>query len=344
MEQFLNRVEKELIEFGTREEKLEKLFPSDKVKERFVSEERMKHYSQLLYKFKGTKNSEELYLLERVRMERKLLEKKVYPNWAGRFLRKALSSLFKEKSSAAVHERKEQEQRERLLETVSRCGFDIAADKITANLSLGKESFSIPVSNYVTEKERMDHQLVFSKENSGAYRFDGFKAALCFEGSPSVLREHFFKAEDAAFTPKQAYQLLAGRSVEKDGGWIQFDLNDRNVSGCYRLKEFRHDYGFDLKNAIEALPLKDKSAESIGLILKGLKDGETPTAVFEVKGREYQFAIEANPQFRCVNIYDDHFKKINLSALRGTYSNNGKRKEQAVKTVKAKSRRTVRIG
>ena len=344
MEQFLNRVEKELIEFGKREEKLEKLFPSDKVKERFVSEERMKYYNQLLYKFKGTKNPEELYLLQRVRMEKKLLEKKVYPNWLGRFLRKALSSLFKEKNTAAVHERKEQEQRERLVESVFRCGFDIAADKITANLALGTESFSVTVSHYVSEKERMDHQLVFSRESSGSYRFEGFKAALCFEGNSSILKEHFFKAEDDAFTPKQAYQLLAGRAVEKDGGWIQFDLNDRNVSGCYRLKEFRHDYGFDLSNAIEALPLKDKSAESIGLILKGLKEGEIPTAIFEVKGREYQFAIEANPQFRCVNIYDDHFKKINVSALRGTYSNNRKQREQTVNTLKAKNRKTVRIG
>ncbi|MFD2943314.1 hypothetical protein [Flavobacterium notoginsengisoli] len=343
MEPSINRVEQELIQFRAHTEKIGKLFPSDKGRDRYLLSEKIRHYGYLLLAYKQTRNPEELYLLKRVRFEKGMLEKELYPNRFVRFLSGRFTAAFSEKKAVTAYLKETAANSEKLLEAVSRCGFQIAADKILSNLLSGKNQFTVPVSRYVNEKERMEHQLFFFKDSSGGYGFDGFKASLFNDSDSTVARAHFFKSGETFFNPQQAYHLLAGRAVEKDGVWVQFDLNDRSAEGNYRMKEFYQDYGFDLKNAIETLPLKNKSTENMESLLNGLRHGERCAAVFEVKERDYCFSIEAGPQFKAVNIYDDDGKKISLSALKGKRTAAGAQKKVEAKTVKQKNKRTVRI-
>jgi len=75
-----------------------------------------------------------------------------------------------------------------------------------------------------------------------------------------------------------------------------------------------------------------------------LRNGESRTAIFLVKEREYSFTLSSNPQFKTVDIYDEHLKKINLSALRGRNIKNVKQKTgEATKNVSQKNKRAVRI-
>ncbi len=343
MEQFSNRVEHELLQFKSREERLGKLFPSENVKDSFVLAEKVKFYSYLLLKFKESRNPDEIYLLNKIQIQKRQSEKELYPNKFVQMMRKAFIFFSAEKRYAAALKNDVIIGHKKLLDEISRLGLQISSDKILPNLESGKDRFSVSVSNYVNEKERVEQQLVFLKDISGVYSFEGFKAALHKEGSPESCREHFFKNEQRAFSPEQAFHLLAGRALEKDGSWLQFDLTDKNAEGCYRIKEFRADYGFNLKNDLEALPLKDKSAEHIDTLLQALKRGEARTAVFEVKDKVHGFSIQANPQFKTVDIYDEHLKKINLSALREKRVAKTSQKINAGKSAKQKSKKAVRI-
>jgi len=343
MEQFSNRVEQELVRFRTREEKLAALFPSDTGGQDGIRAEKNKFYGQLLLKYRDTRNADELFLLQRVKSEKAIMEKELHPNRLWRFLARIFSSVPKERSGVQRYRRELLDNRSLLVDAVSASGFHVAADRMQQHLAAQKDSFSLPVSHYVTEKERMEHQLVFSRDGSGDYVFEGFKASLHNEAEAGSVREHFFKADGTVFTSSEAYQLLAGRAVQKDGIWMQFDLNDRSAAGCFRMKEFHQNYGFDLKKAVECLPLKDSSAEGIEDLVKVLKQGGSPMASFEVKGKEYRFSIEASPQFKRVVLYDEHSKKVSLTALRGTSQQKRPAKAATVQSMKGKNKKAVKI-
>ncbi|MBB4804551.1 hypothetical protein HNP37_004648 [Flavobacterium nitrogenifigens] len=344
MEQFSNRVEREMLEFKAREERMGILFPSDDVKDSPLLSEKVKHFAYLLSKFKATENPDELYLLKRIQIEKEKLEKVLYPNRFVHLLRKTFHILTAEDRHSASFQKKSLKSREKLFDAVQSAGFKIPREKMLQELESGRDRFTVLVSNYENEKEHMDHQLLFVKDISGGYSFEGFKTSLHYESSSESFREHFFGNVPTSYNTREAYHLLSGRAVEKDGSYIQLDLNDRNAEGSYRIKEFRSDYGFDLKNAIERLPLKDKNADKIDELEKALRNGEAVTAVLEVKEREYSFTLTANPQFKTVDIYDGNLKKINLSALRGRNIKNEKQKTGAAKkNVRQKNKRAVRI-
>jgi hypothetical protein len=344
MEQFSNRVEQELLQFKAREERLGKLFPSDDAQGSPLLSEKVKHFTYLLTKYKATQNPDELYLLKRIEIEKEKLEKILYPNRLVQMLRKTFHFLTAEKRYSASFQKESLKSRERLFAAVQRSGFKIPREKMLPELESGRDRFTVSVTNYVNEKEHMDHQLLFVKDISGSYSYEGFKSSLHNGISSESFREHFFRNGNTSYNPKDAYHLLSGRAIEKDGSFMQLDLNDRNAEGSYRIKEFRSDYGFDLKKVIEALPLKDKNADKIDELSNALRNGEARTAVLEVKEREYSFTLSANPQFKTVDIYDDNLKKINLSALRGRNIKNEKQKTGAAKKiVRQKNKRAVRI-
>lgn len=343
MEQFSNRVEQELLQFKAREERLGKLFPAEDGQNGPLPQEEIKQYVYLLAKYKAAQNPDERYLLKRIQIQKEKLEKELYPNGLVQLLRKAFRFLTAEKRYADSFRKEALRSREKLFDAVKKSGFKIPSEIMLKNLESGSDRFTVAVSHYVNEKEHMKHELLFLKDISGGYGFEGFKAALHNESSPESSREHFFKNSQTIYSPQDAFHMLCGRAVEKDGSWHQLDLNDRSVSGSYRIKEFRPDYGFSLKNALEALPLKDKNEDKIDYLLRALRSGEAQSATILVKDREYHFSICANPQFKAVDIYDEHLKKINLSALRGRTAKKEGQKRSSVNNVKQKNKRAVRI-
>ena len=53
---------------------------------------------------------------------------------------------------------------------------------------MGSKQFSIPVS-LLNDKERLDHQLSFAKDQSGAYQLEGYKTTLYNESKPEEKRQ-----------------------------------------------------------------------------------------------------------------------------------------------------------
>lgn len=115
-----------------------------------------------------------------------------------------------------------------------------------------------------------------------------------------------------------AYQLLKGRAIQKEDRWIQLDFNDKDAQGNYRVKEFHSSFGYDLLKVLQDLPIKElQEKDTANQLLDRLKQGSREAVSFLRDGRAYRYYIEANPQFKSVNIYDEHSKKITLSMAMG---------------------------
>ena len=73
------------------------------------------------------------------------------------------------------------------------------------------------MSYYVNEKEKLDFNLFFAKDNNGQYQFESYKAVLQSENKPQENKEQRFAFEpDNIVTATHAYNLLAGRSIQKE--------------------------------------------------------------------------------------------------------------------------------
>ena len=314
----VNRVEMELKQWHSREERFSKLFNFSLSNNRLLLKEKLHHYERIGTKYKGTKNLEESFALQMLKHESNKILKQLYPNLLVRLIRKLVVAPIIDQIAVHKDAKEEEKNNQALQDQVQRIGFRNLSSKIEKQIKLGHAQFNIPVSYYINEKERLDHELSFSKDQSGKYQFDGYKTTLQNELKPEENRSQYFKLQERnSVDTKQAYNLLAGRAVQKEKSWIQLDLNDKDASGNHRIKEFHSGYGYDLEKAVQ-LPLKELSNKNEADKLKdGLKQGNRLPVTLIKNGNEHRFYIEANPQFKSLNIYDEHSRKITPSTALG---------------------------
>jgi hypothetical protein len=315
----MNRVEMELNEWRSREERFSKLFNFSLSNNRSLIKEKLHHYERIGTKYKGTKNIEERFALKMLKQEKDKILKQLYPNFLVRLVRKLVVAPLIDQIAVRKDTKEEEKNNQSLHEQVQRIGFTDLSGKIEDQIKQGHEQFTIPVSYYVNEKERLNHELSFSKDQSGKYQFEGYKTTLQNESKPEEDRSQYFKMQERnSVDTTQAYNLLAGRAVQKERIWIQLNLNDKDAGDNHRIKEFHSGYGYDLEKAVLQLPLKELSNKTEADKLKdALKQGNRQPVTLIKNGNEHRFYIEANPQFKSVNIYDEHFRKITLATVLG---------------------------
>ncbi|KFF17736.1 hypothetical protein [Flavobacterium hydatis] len=315
----MNRVEMELNQWRSREERFSKLFNFSLSNNRSLLKEKLHHYERIGTKYKGTKNIEERFALQMLKQEKSKILKQLYPNLLIRLVRKLVVAPLIDQITVRKDTKEEEKNNQSLHEQVQRIGFTNLSGKIEDQIKQGHEQFTIPTSYYVNEKERLNHELSFSKDQSGKYQFEGYKTTLQNESKPEEDRNQYFKVHERnSVDTTQAYNLLVGRAVQKEKSWIQLDLNDKDADNNHRIKEFHSGYGYDLEKALQQLPLKKLSNKTEADQLKdALKQGNRQPVTLIKNGNEHRFYIEANPQFKSVNIYDEHSRKITLSTALG---------------------------
>jgi len=269
----------------------------------------------------------EFYVEQAMMQERNRIEKHLYPNIIVRMLRRIILPV-KQEQVAKQAEQQTANNEQALKESVLKAGFDDISNKLEQNIKQGEREFSIPVSYYVNEKEKLDFNLFFAKDNNGKYQFESYKATLQSEHKSQGNTEQRFVFEpDSIVTATHAYNLLAGRSIQKQfvsgennkqTAWIQLDFNDKDALGNYKIKEFKSAYGYDVKEVIQQLPLKELStAEATEKLLNTLINGHRQVVTMQKDGNEQKLFIEANPQFKSVNVYDENLKKISIASVLG---------------------------
>lgn len=311
----VNRVEMEFSQWKAREERFNTLFSITPAENKSLLAEKLRQFERIRTKYKSSKNIEEQHTLRILKMEIHRMSKQLYPSLISRILRKIVTST-KNQLSLRDDAKKEEINFNLLNEKVQRIGFPDLSEKIKNLIDKEQENFSVPLSYYINEKEKISHTLSFSKNAEGHFELDGFKSSLQNNSAPEDSRDYYFKnGQETNFKLNEVYNLLSGRSVEHNQSWFQLDFNDKDASGNYHLKEFRNEYAYDLEKTLKGVPLKEVSNQYEMEKLKNtLSQGERVSVVLIKNGRENQIYIEANPQFRSLNIYDQYFRKAEITS------------------------------
>lgn len=164
--------------------------------------------------------------------------------------------------------------------------------------------------------------LYFRKsDQSDLYFFNKYDLIVVSKYREPTPRQSFRIYKDHNFTLKEAYNLVCGRSVNKnlvnrDGApynaWVQLNFEQHDNQGNFRLKYYHHHYGYDLASELEKYPLIELEtlAEKSRLMASLLK-GNRQTATM-IRGEFAQICfLEASPRFKSLKIYDENHQRIN---------------------------------
>jgi hypothetical protein len=341
MKEEINRVSADLNVWRSREERFEKLFPGTLQHNRPFLKEKLGYLDGIQARYGSSANEMERLTLRILKTDRNRLAKVIYPNIIVRLLQTILQ-LFRRSQTEKRFLDRSVDNAKALEKVLDKTGFGQQINQLRQEIKKNQNEFTIPLSYYVNEKDRMDFSLSFTKNQSGDYQFDGFKAVLASEQNANGNRQHNFPTDsNTVTTAEQAYNLLAGRAVqfELKGGdqpsqtvWKQFDLNDKDNSGIYRMKEFQATYGYDLRLVISKLPIEnDLSNAGVEKIVASLASGNRETISVKSQSGNQQFMIEANPQFKSLNVFNAQGKKIPLSGIINPTENTGRKQSKIIK-------------
>ena len=191
-------------------------------------------------------------------------------------------------------------------------------------LRAGNSEFQLTAVSEINRKQ-FEAKLQFRKsDNSDMYFFNSYTASLQKSNGEKV-EQKFYLDKGKGVTAKEAYNLLEGRAVYKEltnkanepyKAWIQIDFSSKDKNNNHEMKQFHENYGYDLMAVLSkyALPaLLDSEKEKA--LLQSLQKGNVQSVMIEKEGRAVKAFIEANPQFKTINLYDGEFKRVQKENL-----------------------------
>lgn len=188
------------------------------------------------------------------------------------------------------------------------------------NIKSQKEEFKlnceIPHFN-----SKMNYVLHFKKsDKTDMYFFNKYDASLSNTQKDLKTDQAFYINKGNGITAKEAFNLLEGRSVHKDlvnkagekyKAWIKVDFNSPDEKGGFKLQQFSEKYGYDLEKTLTAYPIKEfADPEQKRNLLSSLEKGNVQQVVMNKDGKESKYFIEAVPQYKNINVYDQKMHTV----------------------------------
>lgn len=193
-------------------------------------------------------------------------------------------------------------------------------NKLAEEVASGKPEFHLnTVNEYGGNK--VDYRLDFRKsDQSDMYFFNKYSASFKPEGEAAEKVQTFYIRKNTGITAKEAYNLLNGRAVNKDltnaegqpyNAWLQIDFAQKDDNGNHKFKSFSPGYGFELDKELSKHPIKELSEPvTKERLMQSLERGNLHQVTFIQGDRQDKMFIEANPQFKTLNVFDDRLKKV----------------------------------
>lgn len=157
-------------------------------------------------------------------------------------------------------------------------------------------------------------------DQSDMYFFNSYKVELQKENSKEALEQTFYINKGSNITMKEAFNLMEGRSVNKDltnkegeiyNAWVQMDFKQADTNGNFKLNQYHQNYGYDLEATLANHPIKElENPKYKEDLMDSMKKGNLQSATFLKEGNELKQYIEASPQFKTINIYDSNMQRI----------------------------------
>lgn len=165
------------------------------------------------------------------------------------------------------------------------------------------------------------------------YFFNSYKVDLQKDNSKESLEQTFYINKGSNITMKEAYNLMEGRAVNKEltnkegqlyNAWVQMDFKEIDSNSNFKLNQYHQNYGYDLEGTLAKLPLKElENPKYKEDLIDSLKKGNLQSATFLKDGNEVKQFIEANPQFKTINVYDVNMKRIDNRESKGEKQSEG---------------------
>jgi hypothetical protein len=160
---------------------------------------------------------------------------------------------------------------------------------------------------------------------SDMYFFNSHSIILKNEKYPDAIRQTFYiEAGKDNVTLKEGYNLLSGRAVEKNlenkegekyRAWMQLNFKETDKHGNFVTKQFHQKYGFDLEKSLLALPVQLANPEEKKRLMESLERGNRQAINIQVGGQDRKIFIEAAPQFKSLNFYNEDGKRLQLQSV-----------------------------
>jgi len=191
--------------------------------------------------------------------------------------------------------------------------------ELEQRMSEGQAEFRLQFDSTVNGKS-FNAILNFRKaDNSDMYFLNSYTAKLD-RGIKENIEQTFYLNKGKGITGKEAFNLLDGRSVfkeltNKEGiayhAWVQLDPNTKDKNGNHILKHYHTNYGYEMGKSLAALPVKELGNDEERMkLIKSLEKGNLQAVTFERNGKEERMFIEANPQYKTLNLYDGDMKRV----------------------------------
>jgi hypothetical protein len=192
-------------------------------------------------------------------------------------------------------------------------------EDLQKNLAEEKESFQL---KYTAEVNRKPFEAVLQfrrSDKSENYFLNSYQASL-ERSNGQRMGQHFYLNNGHGVTAKEAYNLLEGRAVHKElenkegqkyPAWLQLDFSARDKRDNYEIKQYHANYGYDLRAAVGKLAITElQDPEKEKGLLRSLQKGNVQAVTIEKEGMAHKMYVEANPQFKTVNLFDADFKRV----------------------------------
>ena len=219
-------------------------------------------------------------------------------------------------------------------------GFgDNLKSELEKNLKEGKADFQLHYKAEINKKP-FEATMNFRKsESSDMYFFNNYQASLQKDNREKV-EQTFYLNKGRGVTGKEAFNLLDGRAVQKElltkegqpyKAWLQLDFENKDKNNNFEVKQYHEKYRFDLKEAVEKFPIKDlNDAEKEKALMQSLQKGNQQSVTIEKDGTNHKMFIEADPQFKKVDLYDAALKLVAKESI-GKYQSEGQPAAKGVK-------------
>lgn len=220
-----------------------------------------------------------------------------------------------------------------LKDQVKYTGFGEGLEKdLKENIQSGKTSFTLEHQAQFGNDQTATTLHFRKSEQTGNYFFNKYDLSVKPEGEKDALKQTFHIGYDNNITLKEGYNLLSGRSVNKEmaklvdkgdqgskrleakgekyNAWLKMDLTDKDQSGNFKIKQYHQNYGFDLESALSKYPIKElANTDDKNRLVESLQKGNRQSVTFVMDGKEEKRFIEAAPQFKSINQYDAQMKR-----------------------------------
>jgi len=186
-------------------------------------------------------------------------------------------------------------------------------------LKEGKPEFDLQLREKMFQGN-MEVNLHFRQSpSSDVYFFNSYEARLTKDNGHDI-SQSFYVNNGKGVTYKEAYNLLDGRSVlkemtnkegEKYSAWIKLDFSRNAPNNHFETRQFHGEkYGFNLSAEMNKLAIATMPEDKEKQLMQSLQKGNRQAVNFIKDAKEIPMFIEANPQFKVINVYDTSGRQL----------------------------------